>query len=462
MADIRWSPDSDGVFRSYSIFPLTLHTDCQPFVTGLDSKHTYPGMDHATHPGDQSSPSAQCSSSQQRPYRSRKVIPSRKVTCIRAEGSDRCSLCRNRGKSCTFYSRPAPKKRPTRNPSRTIYSQGSADAALQRFNGANLTNHIANRSHWHNSPGMLMDGYTYFYSGPSADQGSDLLRHLSFDERGRFGSASWRAWRVLPHVSDPVFFTIFPDRHLDAPPPMHSHNHIANVLRPYDKKLIKLFYLYIHPSYPIIEPREDFIARQNDNRQKSEALRSTPAPNCSQLWDEIFTALTLETRMPNTDTIKALLLYMQLPSRYVREPNRPGHWALNSMLVGVAQDIGLNIDPSSWDIPLSERKSRKILWWAVYAHDKWMAHWLGRPSHIDRNNWDVSSLALEDFSDDNSKLDVRNIISIRAFIAFTQLTSILDGLDIIPCCKSTAVFLRFAPRVLTSASVRTEYSILHN
>lgn len=75
--------------------------------------------------------------------------------------------------------------------------------------------------------------------------------------------------------------------------------------------------------------------------------------------------LAVETRTPNLNAIRTLLLYLQFQSRYVREPAWQGQWGLSSVLVGMAQDIGLNIDTADWNIPIAERKPRRILWCAV-------------------------------------------------------------------------------------------------
>lgn len=55
---------------------------------------------------------------------------------------------------------------------------------------------------------MAMTGYTCFFSGSSSDQGPDILRHLNFGTHNYFGTSLWSAWRVLPRVDDPVYFTV--------------------------------------------------------------------------------------------------------------------------------------------------------------------------------------------------------------------------------------------------------------
>lgn len=47
-----------------------------------------------------------------------------------------------------------------------------------------------------------------------------------------------------------------------------------------------------------------------------------------------------------------------------------------------AQDLGLHRQSESWDIPTSEKETRKRVWWSVYIMDKWSAASTGRPQTI--------------------------------------------------------------------------------
>lgn len=223
---------------------------------------------------------------------------------------------------------------------------------------------------------------------------------------------------------------------------MYSNTKIDKVFGPYGSGLIDLYYTYVHPSYPIMEPKEELLRRCRagevrvsllsciyilamDFWSESAELKSHSAPRCAEVWNDIFVALTVETRTPNIDTVKGLLLYMQLPSHFVKEPNRPGLWALSCLLTGVVQDIGLHVDPSEWQIPVEERKARRILWWAVFAHDKWTAHFLGRRPHLSPTHCSVKPLSVDDFSDGTSRIHLDDLAAARAFIAFSNISSIL-------------------------------------
>lgn len=133
----------------------------------------------------------------------------RKVACVVDDGATACLVCRRRGLDCTFQSQPGIKSRPGYQPTRTR-SQDQEHSALRfRFLGQQGTNQLPSdpSSHWFDQA-MTIKGHTCFYAGMSGDQGSDLLRHLSYNEQNIFGNASWSAWRVHPRIHDPVYFTV--------------------------------------------------------------------------------------------------------------------------------------------------------------------------------------------------------------------------------------------------------------
>lgn len=96
--------------------------------------------------------------------------------------------------------------------------------------------------------------------------------------------------------------------------------------------------------------------------------------------------------------------------------------------MGMAQDIGLHVEPSSWNLTHEERRTRRILWWAVFVHDKMMCHSLGRPSHVTANSWNVEPLKLGDFADEDGRMEVESIASSNSFIALANLSLILSDL----------------------------------
>lgn len=224
---------------------------------------------------------------------------------------------------------------------------------------------------------------------------------------------------------------------------MYDYTNIDQVFNPYQDELISVYYAYVHPSYPILDREDAFRARFNQKQtpcsllavvyslacqfwDKSPALRHLTCPNATRLRPYIYSVLTVEIRAPNLNVLQAMLLYLQLPPLIIRESNHPGHWAMTTLTVAIAQDIGLHVDPEKWKISLQERKLRRILWWSVYVHDKWMAHWLGRPSHIKKGDWTVEPLTLNDFANADGMLSVDEVVQGQTFMALCKLSEILS------------------------------------
>ncbi|KAK5057786.1 hypothetical protein LTR84_011787 [Exophiala bonariae] len=288
-----------------------------------------------------------------------------------------------------------------------------------------------------------MPGWTCLLSGLSGDQNPHLLRHLAFDDSDMFGDHRWRVWRVDPRLRGAAYLTLYSNQLLDCSADMYNYDDIERVFSPYQDELINVYYTFVHPSYPILERKEEFIARRTQKQipcsllavvyshacyfwEKSPALRHLICPNASRLRPYIYSILTVEIRTPNLNVLQAMLLYLQLPPLIIRESNHPGHWAMTTLAVAIAQDIGLHVDPEKWKISLQERKLRRVLWWSVYVHDKWMAHWLGRPSHIRKGDWAVQPLTLSDFANADGMLSVDEVVQGKIFITLCELSEVLS------------------------------------
>ncbi|KAL3456868.1 fungal-specific transcription factor domain-containing protein [Aspergillus heterothallicus] len=390
--------------------------------------------------------------STQRPYRSRTSKPCdacrrRRTACIRGEGADACALCSHRGAQCTFLTEPTRRSKPpvAYSPALDleVASQSSPFSILE--GPSQETSNLLPRPDADiPSDTTLSPHYSFLYSGSSSDQDPHLLRHLIYDRSSRFGNTRWAVWRMGTGttLNAPTYFTIYPNDHLDVHSSMYSTDKV-NALAPHQDELIRLYYTHVHPSYPVLDPHEIFLAKRAAGYlpasllavvylhgshfwHESPVSETSPRPSLEKLDDYVFTCLAHESHTPNIAVVQAILLFLHIRPRWVRAPNHPGTWALSCMLVGVAQDIGLNLEPSSWTLSAAERKLRRILWWAVFVHDKSIAHWLGRPSHITTQNWNVSPLALDDFADTEGKLSVEAVSWANAFMALCALSLILS------------------------------------
>ncbi|OQU99844.1 Fungal specific transcription factor domain-containing protein isoform 2 [Cladophialophora immunda] len=302
-------------------------------------------------------------------------------------------------------------------------------------------------------------GRTVLYAGFSSDQDVNLLRHLPFDETQSFGTDNWRVWKAFPHETAPAYFTSYPDFLLDCRGGIYDLESVGRMVRPHQASLMDLYYSYVHPQYPILESRETLERAIKARSVPSSLLAgmyvaATSFLDCppefsvplEDMYTFIFRSVTFEGRTPSLRTIQAILLYMQLPPLRVREPNHPGFWALTSQAVALAQDIGLHVDPGNWNISPSERKIRRVLWWATYMQDKWLAHWLGMPSHIKNDQFNVEPLNMDDFSE---QLQIEPALSpsVEGFVELTYLTTILSNV------LDSLYTVRRGPGAMTPAEV---------
>jgi len=171
--------------------------------------------------------------------------------------------------------------------------------------------------------------------------------------------------------------------------------------------LIRLFFRIVHPSFPILHKNVFLEKYERTHREFSPPLLAAvyllalnwwsysselalqSKPDVSHLESLTMRSFSNIIHRPKLSTIQAGLLLLQRP-----EGNS---WALTCQLVGLAQDMGLQLDCTTWHIPAWECGLRKRLAWAVFMQDKWGALVHGRPSHITPMDWDVQPLTVDDF-----------------------------------------------------------------
>ena len=218
------------------------------------------------------------------------------------------------------------------------------------------------------------------------------------------------------------------------------------------KRLIRLFYKYVQPYFPILS-REGGERDADGFREPREmppcvlaAIYGHALPFCA--WDdklcvEVYTPPSADTLFKlswlscqpllHTPTIAVLQTLLMLVQR--RPTNRhvsdtPFKWVMMSTAVSIAQALGLNRDPTDWPIPSWEIKQRKRLAWATFVQDKWLALNFGRSSHIQADDWDVPSLTEADFPEADRCYDEDHIadFTCQHFIKLTELTMIVDDI----------------------------------
>jgi len=354
----------------------------------------------------------------------------RKSRCEIADGHPPCLLCRFHRQDCTFNEDPRPRKRRAV----AIHEEAHPDRLGGVRNGSDVVRHISPPSQdaAHIRQNEPIDDYENL-KGPSLlkktlglqqNKHSRLLGSTSTyeqvllelyqdDERSEIaaGTSTLRmvddvhtAFILSPNSSSQNYQDDIPD--LDA---------IETIVAPHGKALIHLYFRIVHPSFPILHKKVYLEKYDRTHREFSPPLLAAvyllalnwwsysselallPIPDVSLLEKLALKTMGNIVHRPKLSTIQAGLLLLQRPEG--------DSWALTSQLVGIGEELGLNLDCTSWRIPSWERGLRKRLAWALFMQDKWGSLVHGRPSHINSVDWDVQTLDEEDFPENAADED---------------------------------------------------------
>ncbi|KKY17691.1 putative fungal specific transcription factor domain-containing protein [Phaeomoniella chlamydospora] len=91
--------------------------------------------------------------------------------------------------------------------------------------------------------------------------------------------------------------------------------------------------------------------------------------------------------------------------------------------VALSQSLGLNRDPTHWDIPDADKALRIRIWWCVVCHDRWCSLAHGTPPLIHDNQHDVPIPTLEQLVRPHDL--ATNIFAAEVFQTLCSLTRLL-------------------------------------
>ncbi|KAJ4421973.1 hypothetical protein N0V82_003369 [Gnomoniopsis sp. IMI 355080] len=212
-------------------------------------------------------------------------------------------------------------------------------------------------------------------------------------------------------------------------------NIIEQYLAPWAEQFIELYFRKINICLPLLDHGSFKSQYKNEKDKISPALLASLYAHSTMYWrlssnvaghralndrfiwnlanEVLYSELHLS---PGISTITAILLNVG---------GRPttsliGNGVQLGAAVSLAHSLGLNRDPSSWDIPDSEKLLRMKIWWSLLIHDKWSSLAHGTPPRIQRAQHDVPSPELSHFclQDEGQAAPV--------FIALSGLTEVLD------------------------------------
>lgn len=121
-----------------------------------------------------------------------------------------------------------------------------------------------------------------------------------------------------------------------------------------------------------------------------------PVPT-ENLWAVARRSFQRATCSSHLSLLQLCLLLLQAPPQTFTAAEPPSAWAMSCSALAIAENLGVNLEPSDWRLPRKEVMLRRRLWWLTYTLHTWRAVVFGRPSHINDANWNVSKLTMDDF-----------------------------------------------------------------
>lgn len=154
----------------------------------------------------------------------------------------------------------------------------------------------------------------------------------------------------------------------------------VGVVLTYDSYLDK-----VHPAFPIIDETKLLGTQKNEASGLSAALicqiyaitmsywnqasfsKAHPHPDSRFAWNLAVKALQDDFLAPTLSTLQTVLVDLTGRPTY----SITGNVINIGRAVTFSYSLGLNRDPSQWNISQREKDLRIRLWWGILIHDKW-------------------------------------------------------------------------------------------
>ncbi|KAE8359288.1 fungal-specific transcription factor domain-containing protein [Aspergillus caelatus] len=154
--------------------------------------------------------------------------------------------------------------------------------------------------------------------------------------------------------------------------------------------------------------------------ENSPTLRSGRHPDIRFIWNQANEALHSELFLsPGISTVMSIILNVcGRPSTSMF-----GNGGMVGTAVALSNALGLNRDPSNWNIRPMEKKFRIRIWWLVVIHDRWCSLAYGTPLQIHRAQYDVPYPIMDDLCSPNASHS--QIAAALVFVSLITLTEVL-------------------------------------
>ncbi|KAJ4985794.1 transcription factor [Stagonosporopsis vannaccii] len=401
----------------------------------------------------------------------------RKTRCVKQSDQDRCVLCSFHGLACTFRRGHVRKERRTpsdrlvddgpdhEQPADTQYTAGLAARSPDSAHPSQLDDDDDNNDHDEDVerirgsacprafPKILDDTLgldpvnNAEYVG-SSDHRDPIL--LDLRQHRTSGSSFVR------RMDDRTLFVVRPDIvATSGSKPVSYVDSIEAAVQPMGRRLVDLYFQFVHPSFPVLH-KDVFIAKhQRSYRCFAPSLlaavyllalewmihddmlaswNAARAPDVALIERVANASLQEELQRPTLSTLEAGILLMQRSRVDSSERPCSSVWRLHAQLVAMSYDLGLHIDCSFWSIPEWEAGLRRRLSWALYVQDRWTAFVHGRPTLISQDDWDLSPCSSSDFPE-YSRIEGLGTGAVaaptgwRLFLRHIELSQILDDVN---------------------------------
>ncbi|KAK4161736.1 fungal-specific transcription factor domain-containing protein [Cladorrhinum sp. PSN259] len=398
----------------------------------------------------------------------------RKSKCAKEAGQERCVLCAFHNRDCTYLDVPRPRQKGRRTPDgvrdMALGSEGSEirpedtreaqglllsrGSAYRKSQKKLKTSHPpsevspATQSISDQAPGpplrSLLDRTlglhqtTHFkYIGSSSPHEEKLLDIIHQSQGLEDGGDSLKFRRVADRITflsksdHQTPFSTDIDNDLEA---------VEQLVQPHGPGLVELYFRTVHPSYPILHKAVFLEKYARSYTEFSPALLASVYLLAMDWWE--FDRNLSSQQKPDADALsrlatKALMDVIHRPKLSSVQAGllllqRAGgdSWVLSSPVLAIGEELGLNLDCTTWNIPGWEKSLRRRLAWALLMQDKWGSLIHGRPSHISPSHWKIPPVTIADFpesaADDDNREGSTDVEKGRLlFIHLTKLTHIM-------------------------------------
>ncbi|KAE8138503.1 fungal-specific transcription factor domain-containing protein [Aspergillus pseudotamarii] len=240
----------------------------------------------------------------------------------------------------------------------------------------------------------------------------------------------------------PVLFNTVPRRPLGVSAnqslPATKCEFIEKYLEPGVDDVVDLFFHHVNICFPIFDEmsfrhvycthKENispaFLCNLYANAliywENSPSLRSGRCPDIRFIWNQANEALHSELFLsPGISTVMAIILNVcGRPSTSIF-----GNGGMVGTAVALSNALGLNRDPSNWNIRPMEKSFRIRIWWLVIIHDRWCSLAYGTPLQIHRAQYDVPYPTIDDLCSPNASQS--QIAASLVFLSLIKLTDVL-------------------------------------